>query len=185
MFLQDEQNIIKWLSQYGALPKLQISKLLQVSEVAEEKILKNLQRHRKITEVGGGYYWGLDKLCKPEQRTELAVWVLIQFIDQVDPLAHYPAVYPAQLFFLKENIGYEIVVLYEGEERLLRLLQPDEDLKYIIILPHIGMANGLKLPDAPCLFATVDYCGEHEPEVYFYTEEAILDGKESVPANVG
>ena len=85
----------------------------------------------------------------------------------------------------KENIGYEIVVLYEGEERLLRLLQPDEDLKYIIILPHIGMANGLKLPDAPCLFATVDYCGEHEPEVYFYTEEAILDGKESVPANVG
>ena len=63
MFLQDEQNIIKWLSQYGALPKLQISKLLQVSEVAEEKILKNLQRHRKITEVGGGYYWGLDKLC--------------------------------------------------------------------------------------------------------------------------
>ena len=91
MFLQDEQNIIKWLSQYGALPKLQISKLLQVSEVAEEKILKNLQRHRKITEVGGGYYWGLDKLCKPEQRTELAVWVLIQFIDQVDPQAHYPA----------------------------------------------------------------------------------------------
>ena len=43
MFLQDEQNIIKWLSQYGALPKLQISKLLQVPEVAEEKILKNLQ----------------------------------------------------------------------------------------------------------------------------------------------
>lgn len=131
MFLQDEQNIIKWLSQYGALPKLQISKLLQVTEVAEEKILKNLQRHRKITEVGGGYYWGLDKLCKPEQRTELAVWVLIQFIDQVDPQAHYPATYPAQVYFLKENTGYEIIVLYEGEEHQLKALQPDEKLKYI------------------------------------------------------
>ena len=71
MFLQDEQNIIKWLSQYGALPKLQISKLLQVPEIAEEKILKNLQRHRKITEVGGGYYWGLDKLCKPNNEPSL------------------------------------------------------------------------------------------------------------------
>ena len=175
MFLQDEQNIIKWLSQYGALPKLQISKLLQVPEVAEEKILKNLQRHRKINEVGGGYYWGLDKLCKPEQRTELAIWVLLQFIDQVDPRAHYPATYPAQVYFLKENTGYEIVVLYEGEEHQVKLLQPDEDLKYIIVVPNTSMISRLKLPDAPCLFATIDFDGEDEPEVHFYTQEDVAN----------
>lgn len=84
MFLQDEQNITNGSRNMEPIPKLQVSKLLQVPEVAEEKILKNLQRHRKINEVGGGYYWGLDKLCKPEQRTELAIWVLLQFIDQVD-----------------------------------------------------------------------------------------------------
>ena len=54
MFLQDEQNIIKWLSQYGALPKLQVSKLLQVPEVAEEKILKNLAQS-SIRNVIGSY----------------------------------------------------------------------------------------------------------------------------------
>ena len=186
MLLDDERHVIKWLSQYGALTKTQVIRLLRdkTPETAE-KILRNLKREHQISDVAGGYYLALDGLCKPDQRTILAVWVLLRFIDYVDPMAHYPAVYPSQIFFLKENIGYEIVVLYEGEERLLRLLQPDEDLKYIIVLPHIGMANGLKLPDAPCLFATVDYCGDDEPEVYFYTEEAILDGKESISANVG
>jgi len=44
--------------------------------------------------------------------------VLLRFIDYVDPMAHYPAVYPSQIFFLKENTGYEIVVLYDGEQHL-------------------------------------------------------------------
>jgi hypothetical protein len=90
-------------------------------------------------------------------------------MDQVEPMAHYPASYPSQIFFLKNDMGYEIVVLYDGEQHLLRLLQPDEDLKYIIVLPHMAMARDLKLPNAPCLFATVDYAGGDEPGVTFYT----------------
>lgn len=175
MFLQDEQNIIKWLSQYGALPKIQISRLLQVTDAAEEKILKNLQRQRKIAEVGGGYYWSLDRFCKPDQRTVLAVWVLIQFIDKVDSKAHCPATDPAQLYFLKENAGYEIVVLYEGEEHQVKLLRPDEDLKYIIVVPNTEMIPHLKVPNVPCLFATVDFAGNDEPEVHFHSQEDVAD----------
>lgn len=134
-----------------------------------EKILRNLKKQMQISDVGGGYYVALDSMCQPDQRTILAVWVLLKFIDFVDPMAHYPAVYPAQLFFLKENIGYEIVVLYDGEASLLKLLQPDDDLKYIIILPHMSMVAQLKLPKAPCLFATVDFQGQDEPEVTFYS----------------
>lgn len=171
MLLQDEQYVVKWLSQYGALPKTQIIRMLQKPPHTAEKILKNLKKQMQISDVGGGYYLGLDSMCHPDQRTILAVWVLLKFIDYVEPMAHYPAVYPSQLFFLKENMGYEIVVLYEGESSNLRLLQPEEDLKYIIILPHISMAAQLKLPNAPCLFATVDYCGKEEPEVYFYAQE--------------
>ena len=43
------------------------------------------------------------------------IWL---WIDYVDPMAHYPAVYPSQILFLKENTGYEIVVLYDGEQHL-------------------------------------------------------------------
>lgn len=173
MLLQDEQYVVKWLSQYGALPKSQIVRMLQKSPGTADKILRNLKKQMRIADVGGGYYLALDSMCQPDQRTILAVWVLLKFIDYVDPMAHYPAVYPSQLFFLKENTGYEIVVLYEGEASKLRLLQPEEDLKYIIILPHISMASKLRLPDAPCLFATVDFCGEEEPEVIFYSDEVV------------
>ena len=175
MLLQDEQYVVKWLSQYGALPKTQIIKMLRKPPQTAEKILRNLKKQMQISDVGGGYYVALDSMCQPDQRTILAVWVLLKFIDFVDPMAHYPAVYPAQLFFLKENVGYEIVVLYDGETSLLRLLQPDDDLKYIIILPHISMAAQLKLPKAPCLFATVDFEGQDEPEVTFYSMEAIAN----------
>lgn len=173
MLLQEEQYVVKWLTQYGALSKTQIIRMLQKPRSTAEKILRNLRRQMQISDISGGYYIGTDPMCKPDQWTMIAVWVLLKFIDQVDPMAHYPASYPSQLFFLKENMGYEIVVLYEGEGSLLRLLQPDEDLKYIIVLPHISMADGLKLPRAPCLFATVDFHGEEEPEVTFYSEEKI------------
>lgn len=165
--------MVKWLSQYGALPKTQLIRMLQKPPQTAERIIKNLEKQMRAADVGGGYYVGLDSLCRPDQRTILAVWVLLKFIDYVDPMAHYPAVYPSQIFFLKENVGYEIVVLYEGEQGLLRLLQPQDDLKYIIVLPRISMAEKLKLPKVPCLFATVGFEGAEEPEVTFYTEEAV------------
>lgn len=173
MLLKDEQYVIKWLSQYGALTKTQVMRMLQKTPQTAEKILKNLKKQMRAADVAGGYYVGVDSLCRPDQRTILAVWVLLKFIDYVDPMAHYPAVYPSQIYFLKEDIGYEIVVLYEGEQSQLRLLQPQEDLKYIIVLPHISMAEKLRLPKAPCLFATVDFQGDEEPEVTFYAEEVI------------
>lgn len=171
MLLQDEIHVVKWLSQYGALPKQQLIRMLQKPKNTAEKILKNLKREAMIADVCGGYYLGLDALCRPDQRNIIAVWVLLKYIQMVDPMAHYPAVYPSQLFFLKENTGYEIVVLYDGEENLLRLLQPSDDLKYIIVLPVISMAERLRLPNAPCIFATVDYRGDDEPEVTFYSQE--------------
>lgn len=177
MLLQDEQYVLQWLSQYGALPKAQLLRLLKKPPSTGEKILRNLKRSLLISDVGGGYYLGTDAMSKPDQRTILAVWVLLEFIDQVDAQAHYPAVYPAQLFFLKENVGYEVIVLYEGEEHLLKLLRPEEDLKYIIVLPFAGMVSKLKLPPVPCLFATVDFNGAEEPSVTFYAE-ADADGAE-------
>ena len=89
MLLEDEQHVIKWLSQYGALPKTQILQMLyNKPRSTAEKIIRNLKRNMQITDVGGGYYLGLDGLCKPDQRMILAVWVLLKFINVVDPMAH-------------------------------------------------------------------------------------------------
>ena len=182
MLLQDEQNVIRWLSQYGALTKAQVIRLLHGKSInAAEKIIRNLQRQMMISGVSGGYYLGMDSMVKPDQRMILAVWVLIKFGAGVEPMAHYPATWPAQLFFLKQDMGYEIIVLYEGEQHLTRLLQPEEALKYIFVLPHIGMARELWFPKAPCLFSTVDYVGHDEPVVRFYSEG---DGHEEKSAAI-
>lgn len=172
MLLTDEQYVIKWLSQYGPLPKTQVVRLLrEKSPATAERLLLRMKRDHRIATVGDGYYLGLDPFCTPDQRVILAVWVLLQFIDRVEPLAHYPATYPSQLFFLKENTGYEIVVLYEGEQSLTQLLRPQEDLKYIFVLPNIQMAGELLLPPAPCLFSTVEFQGAEMPQVHFFAEE--------------
>lgn len=178
MLLTDEQYVIKWLSQYGPLPKTQVVRLLRdKSPTTAERLLNRMKRDQRIADVGDGYYLGLDPYCTPDQRVILAVWVLLQFIDRVEPLAHYPATYPSQLFFLKENTGYEIVVLYEGEQHLARLLQHrEEDLKYIFVLPNIQMAQQLVLPPTPCLFSTVEFQGEEEPQVHFFAEEVSGNG---------
>lgn len=173
MLLTDEQYVIKWLSQYGALPRAQVVKMLKKAPQTADKILRNLKRQLRIADISDGYYVGLDPMCQADQRMIIAVWVLLKFIDHVEPLAHYPAEYPSQIFFLKENMGYEIIVLYNDEQNLLRLLQPQDDLKYIIVVPNISMVSGIRLPKAPCLFATVELHGEEEAEVVFYSEEAI------------
>ena len=163
--------ILQWLSQYGVLTRKQLTRMLQKEQATVDRIIKSMRKRMMISEISGGYYIGLDPYCKPDQRTVLAMWVLLKFIDRVDPMAHYPASYPSQIFFLKDNIGYEIVVIYEGEGSNLRLLQPEDELKYIIVVQHIAMVHSLPTPKAECLFATVDFNGEDEPEITFYTEE--------------
>lgn len=167
MLLQDEQYIIKWLSQYGTLPKIQIRELLQKSEDITRRILKGLRHHNRIYHIADGYYVGLDPVSRPDQRLVIAVWVLLKFIDKVDPMNHHPAMYPSQIFFLKEDVGYEIVVIYDGEEDRMRLLQTEENKKFIIVVANPSQIPKLRLPDAPCLFATVDFEGEEIPDVHF------------------
>lgn len=179
MLLQEEQYVVHWLTQYGVLTKNQVIQMLHDRPPeAAKKVIRNLKRELMICEISGGYYLGIDSMSKPDQRTILAVWVLLQFIGQVEPMAHYPAIYPSQIFFLKGNVGYEIVVLYDGEQHLTRLLRPEEDLKYIFVLPHISMAQELVIPSSvPSLFATVDYSGQDVPTVKFYTEGGVQNGR--------
>ena len=163
MLLQDEQYVIKWLSQYGALRYEQVKRMLNKPNITAEKIVRNLKKWLYITDLG------IDPTVRPEPKTIAAVWVLLKFGAVVAPMEHFPATYPSQLFFLKQQAGYEIVVVGRDEGHLLKLLQPEDDIKYIIVLPDIGMAQGLRLPNAPCLFAVLrEAPGSKEPQITFY-----------------
>lgn len=168
MLLQDEQYVIKWLSQYGALRYEQVLRLLNKPVSTAEKIIRNLKKWLYITEIEEGYL-GIDPTVRPDPKTIAAVWVLLKYGTEVAPMEHFPATYPSQLFFLKQQTGYEIIALGADEGHLLKLLQPEDDIKYIIVLPDIGMAQGLRLPHAPCLFAVLKETSQSkEPHITFY-----------------
>ena len=84
---------------------------------------------------------------------------------------HHPASYPSQIYFLKDNTGYEILVLNEGEQKVPTLIHPDDDMKYIIVVPSPDMIPATSIPDAPVIFATVEYKDAEHPQVLFFTEE--------------
>lgn len=96
MLLQDEQYIVHWLTQYGPLPQTQIVCLLRHKppEVAA-KIIRGLKRQQMIFDIAGGYYLGVDPMGQPDQRIIHAVWVLLQFADKVEPMAHYSRTRPS------------------------------------------------------------------------------------------
>lgn len=170
MLLPEEQHLLKWLSQYEILSREQAIRMLhgKTREVAE-KIIRGLQKQRRIVYINRGSHIALDRMTKVDRKMAIALWILIQFIDRVDPLAHYPSAYPSQIFFLKESTGYEIIVLGAGEERLTTLLQPQENMKYIIVVPDISYISKVPLPDAPCLFAVLRFQDGPVPKVQFFT----------------
>ena len=90
----------------------------------------------------------------------------------IEQYQHHPASYPSQIFFLKDGCGYEIVVLNEGEQHLTKLLRPQGEMKYIIVIPNETMISYIELPEAPCIFATVKRGKGAVPEVTFYSEGA-------------
>lgn len=178
MLLPEEQYLLHWLSQYEILSREQAIHMLngKTRDVAE-KIIRGLQKQRRIVYINRGSHIALDRMARVERKMAMALWILIQFMDRVDPMAHYPAPYPSQIYFLKDSTGYEIIVLGAGEERLTTLLQPQENMKYIIVVPDASVIPKVPIPDAPCLFAVLRFLDGPVPEVQFFTSEESKSGK--------
>ena len=69
MLLQEEQHIVHWLTEYGALTKTQVIRMLKDKPPqTAEKIIRGLKRELMIHEIAGGYYLGVDPMCQPDQR---------------------------------------------------------------------------------------------------------------------
>ena len=175
----DERLVCNWLSDYEAILKEQAIHLLhEKPRGTAEKIIRGLNKEHRLAYLSHGLYIGADSQCKPDWKVISAIWVLLRFIDKIEPVHHRRGNYPAQVFFLKEGIGYEILVISQGDEYCTRLLKPQENQKYILVVPDLQTAKRIWLPEAPCLFAVLHTIeGEDAPEIKFYTPEMIKNGK--------
>lgn len=178
--LEYKESLIKqWISQYGALPRMQIKKMLnEDKDSSATNIIRNLVRRGELYEQEGGVFLALDPRQRKSERTIKALWVLIEYSDRVKPDEHYPAEFPSELYFIGKKDDspnspsqeYEILVLEHGEEFKLRHLKQNQGVRYIIVVPTIedSYLAQLVVPDVEFLFATVTYgcSGEAKIDVY-------------------
>lgn len=183
--LDYKESLIKqWISQYGALPRMQIKKMLnEDKDSSATNIIRNLVRRGELFEQEGGVFLALDPRQRKSERVIKALWVLIDYSDRVKPDEHYPAEFPSEIYFIgkkddspnSESQEYEILILEHGEEFKLRHLKQHQGVRYIIVVPTIDDSYLAKLvvPDIEFLFATVTYGCSGEAEIKFYNPKNI------------
>lgn len=171
--LKEEKLVLHCLSLYGCLRWEQLIKLMKNKpKETADKILIGLKKRQYIIDDESGYV-KLDYKTEPDQKIIAAFWILLQYIDKIDFNAHYPANYPSEIFFLRDNIQYEIIALNPNEENLIKMLflenrnnsTSEEDvMKYIIVVPDTDtIENCLKnIPESvienkQVLFTTIEY----------------------------
>lgn len=179
--LKEEKIVIDCLSKYYCLKWDQLIKLLYYKEPeTANKILIGLKKRQLILHDEDSGYVTLDPRCKPDQKTIDAFWVMLKFIKKINPREHYRAEYPSEIFFLKDNSQYEIVVLNKGEEHLISMLkgynritsaEEEDQIRYIILIQDENQIEEcLKRTEGMAvLFASVDYSQDSDiPTVSFY-----------------
>lgn len=176
---ENSQDVVMTIiNKYGTLPKKQLKQLCSfsdskgISDRVFATATKRLMYTKEIVETGGGYYLGLPKAL-PDELVIRALWVFISgFAQDVPPSQHRCGDYPGQVFFVKGNCTYQIMVVQDRLEHEISLfppLRPRENKKYIFVVSSFDREKYIEpyLPsDAPCVLATVTNT-ESEPEVKF------------------
>lgn len=151
--LSEEQLVVQWLSQYGPLPiDLVRTWLSYKPQNVQDKILKNLLIHGFIYQVAENILTIDPTMVIPNEDIVRAGWVLSR-LDGIDPHAHYPARFPAQIHFLSHQFGVDIMVIHPGSEHLVYLLESSEQLKYIFVIEDIAQLPLAVPDDVPYMIA--------------------------------
>ncbi len=179
--LSEEQLVVKWLSQYGPLPiDLVRTWLSYKPQNIQDKILKNLLIHGFIYQVAENILTIDPTTVIPNEDIVRAGWVLSQ-LDGIDPHAHYPARFPAQIHFLSHQFGVDIMVIHPGNEHLIYLLESSEHLKYIFVIEDIAQLPLAVPDDVPYMIA----CAPSPSQITFYTRRDSPDVLLSATASHG
>lgn len=180
--LPDEQLIINALRQYDCLKKEQLIQLLYYKprDIAEKILNSLVKRQLLLVDESGNVKH--DPRCDYNFKTEIAFWILLKYIQVINPDEHYKANYPSEIYFLKEKNQYEIVVLRADEEYVLGMLSNTErgsnddddesdETRYIIAVPKLSMIPVCKnkLKGSKILFAVYpeDFISGEEPDIQF------------------
>jgi hypothetical protein len=159
----EEEEIIYCLQQFGTLRHEQIISFINKDHSVTEKIIQSLIKSCYIFETGNkSEYLSTvpDNGHDVDQRTIMAFWVMIQFSDGIRPHDYYAENMPFQIFFIKDEIQYEIAVYQSGDELLAAIIEnrarnSDEDGIVIFAVKDEGLLQEIPELTRETIFAVV------------------------------
>lgn len=109
-------GLLRDITMYRVLEKEQLLRLYPGKRGKIENLLSYLTKQGRIFFVDGRYCASLDCAEQMDRGLLAAVWVLIDFIEQVE--FHSVSDFPAKIIFFAEGEVYEIIYVEQGKETI-------------------------------------------------------------------
>lgn len=158
-------SIMDFLKRKGVVEDVKIDD----ETVRKAQKTKAQKAYHKIAMVEDHKFYAIDRYSKPIARMQKAIYVLSEFVETIDPRSHQIADSPSQIRFSQGKTFYEIIVLNRDDEHLTHLLHPENNKIFLIVVPDMDFAETLWLPEAQCIFVTLEQSAREFPIVNFYS----------------
>lgn len=147
LYGQEATSLLRDISMYQALTEEQLLRLYPGKRDKIKNLLAYLVRQNRIWYVDGLYRAAPDSAGEIDRGLLAAVWVLADFIDQVE--FHSAGEYPVKIIFFAGGEVYEIVHAAQGKETLLAHVLADtseEPSHYLVLVDEPEQVEQLQLP---------------------------------------
>lgn len=164
---QEAAGLLRDVSMYRALTEMQLLKLYPHKESKIGNLLSYLQKRGRIVQRGEYYRIPADAEESIDYGLSKAVWVLTDFMEQVE--YHSVSDYPAKIIFFADGEVYEIIYVEPGKEQLInQMLSAVKEVppKYIVLIEQPEQIAEIHTPN------TSGYCtASSGGEVQYYQIE--------------
>ena len=155
-------GILRDIAMYRNLSEHQILGLYPNKQASViQNLLAYLVKQRRIfVNVPSGLYTASEEPEEVDRGMMAAIWVLIDFIDQVD--YHSTSDFPCKIIFFSCHEVYEIVYVPCGKEDLISNVlssKADSPPHYIVVVDSPGQIANIRIPNASG-YCTVSAAGK-------------------------
>ena len=167
IYEREAAALLRDISMYQVMTEGQLLRLHPGKKDKTRNLLAYLVRQNRVWQVDDFYCAAQDSLENMDRGLLAAVWVLTDFIDQVE--YHSVGDYPAKIIFFADGEVYEIVHAAQGKEVLLSHVLADtgeQPSRYLVLVDDPEQISELLIPNVNG-YCTVSPAGE----VQYYQKE--------------
>lgn len=172
IYQREAAEMLHNISLYPGLTEEQLFRFFPEKEATAKVLLSHMLKEGRIFySKNGRYYANREAQNGADKDLSRCVWVLLDFIDQVE--YHTVGEVPTAILCFANGELYEIVPIPQGKETMIcqLLRQPQKDAgKRIVVVDDVAQIELLDIPRAAG-FCTVAEDGN----VSYYKEEAALE----------